>query len=1061
MANKTVGFELKFEGFTELLKLNDELKEQKKILADLRKSQGANSEAYLKQAESVGKLQAEIKQKKLEQSKEIQEQRKANKEAERAAKLAEKEVGAYKKKSDRLNKLRNEYKNLAAAEKGTTEEALKLLKTVQKLDNELKQIDKTVGQSQRNVGNYESAFDGLGNILSGNVTGALAATGAGAAAVAAIEIGTEIATQVKEITDQFKNLRGEIGLLTDSSGEELDGFAVNISAIADTFGVDTNEILLAANSLTDNLTGDFSKSLELIEQGFLSGADVSGEFLNSVKEYPSFFGDAGVSGEKFIDIISQSTKTGVFSDKGVDAFKEAKLSLTELPQAAKDALTAIGISSTDIKKEIEENGVGSAISTVSKRLGELEKDSPEVGQALADIFKGAGEDAGVEFIIDSFSDMDVQMSSLIDTSNQLTREQQYLLEQNKGLSESTKDLTNALGESGVNFDGLLINVKTLAIDGLVDLIEIVKIVIDIFRPFFDLIGEIASSFEGFGAETEKTGSILEAALSPVERFKSGIQILADVAKVAADGIRQFLVFVGALDEKQEQANYTMSQTPLIMKDGVEQSKAYQGETAKLGDVFGRLEKEQEKVNTKTKDNTKATDKNTVSKRNNTKASKAKTQQTKAEEGSITDLTSKISALNSILNSTSDESLIAKTSKELFDLESQLETVKQKIEEAKLQTLKDTFGVSDTEATGLEGKDFSIINTNDLEQEKDEALSILDDYFAQSKEAYNEFRESEGEKSSEQLKADFQNEKLFFNKRFDALKELFENGEISLKEFKESSKLLLGEIADFVGNSATIAIDTIGSIYAAQQAKETAVFDEKQMQQTESLDNRLEQDLAKYEGNEEKQAEITEKYNEDKKVLDEKLALEKEEIERKFAKKQQRLAIANAIINGAVGIVKTGSNLGYPLAIPFQIAQGIQTVAQIAAINAQQFAEGGKVGASNIPMLPNGDSVLATLMPDEVVLTKANQKALGGDETFRQIGVKGFGSPRTVSVPSVSPRINTNFATQSNVNQQSNELILRSIAATNNRIDRIKVVANAKDIVKMGNEKNEKAKKLEI
>jgi hypothetical protein len=113
------------------------------------------------------------------------------------------------------------------------------------------------------------------------------------------------------------------------------------------------------------------------------------------------------------------------------------------------------------------------------------------------------------------------------------------------------------------------------------------------------------------------------------------------------------------------------------------------------------------------------------------------------------------------------------------------------------------------------------------------------------------------------------------------------------------------------------------------------------------------------------------------------------------------------------------------------------------------------------MLPNGDSVLATLMPDEVVLTKANQKALGGDETFRQIGVKGFGSPRSVSVPSVSPRINTSFATQSSVNQQSNELILRSIAATNNRIDRIKVVANAKDIVKMGNEKNEKAKKLEI
>jgi hypothetical protein len=69
MANKVVGFEIRFEGFTELVKLNDSLKDQKKILEDLRKTQGTTSDAYQKQAEVVGKLQAEIKQKRTEQSK--------------------------------------------------------------------------------------------------------------------------------------------------------------------------------------------------------------------------------------------------------------------------------------------------------------------------------------------------------------------------------------------------------------------------------------------------------------------------------------------------------------------------------------------------------------------------------------------------------------------------------------------------------------------------------------------------------------------------------------------------------------------------------------------------------------------------------------------------------------------------------------------------------------------------------------------------------------------------------------------------------------------------------
>ena len=70
---------------------------------------------------------------------------------------------------------------------------------------------------------------------------------------------------------------------------------------------------------------------------------------------------------------------------------------------------------------------------------------------------------------------------------------------------------------------------------------------------------------------------------------------------------------------------------------------------------------------------------------------------------------------------------------------------------------------------------------------------------------------------------------------------------------------------------------------------------------------------------------------------------KEEIELKYAKKQQNIAAIQAVVQGALGIVKTGANLGYPLAIPFQIAQGLETLAQIALIKSQGFFEGGYTG----------------------------------------------------------------------------------------------------------------------
>jgi len=95
------------------------------------------------------------------------------------------------------------------------------------------------------------------------------------------------------------------------------------------------------------------------------------------------------------------------------------------------------------------------------------------------------------------------------------------------------------------------------------------------------------------------------------------------------------------------------------------------------------------------------------------------------------------------------------------------------------------------------------------------------------------------------------------------------------------------------------------------------------------------------------------------------AKKKEEIERKYARKQKSVAVAQAMINGALGVTKAFAQLG-PIA--GAIAAGLvmaTTAVQVASINSQQFAKGGIVsGPTNalIGEYPNAKSNPEVIAP---------------------------------------------------------------------------------------------------
>jgi hypothetical protein len=156
-----------------LIAFNKALSVTNKIL----EKQEENNEKKIKQNNDLSKQEKELIQLKKKLAKgltdevieneklriQIQEQTKQRKiQAKQSLRL----LDTYQLESARLNKLRKEYKNLAAQNKSNTKEAKKLLKSITELDDKLKEIDDTVGQNQRSVGKYEDAMKKLNSTLS-------------------------------------------------------------------------------------------------------------------------------------------------------------------------------------------------------------------------------------------------------------------------------------------------------------------------------------------------------------------------------------------------------------------------------------------------------------------------------------------------------------------------------------------------------------------------------------------------------------------------------------------------------------------------------------------------------------------------------------------------------------------------------------------------------------------------------------------------------------------------------------------------------------------------------
>lgn len=508
---------------TEAIQLTKELEKVSGATEDGRKKTKKSAD----DADRLARAQKELAFAESETAKKIAELNLAKTEANQINKLVIKlnqsAEGSYNRLSAQYSLNKIYLNNMTKAEREEAEAKEGLITKTSELYKAMNEYQKSTGKTNLNVGNYTEASDAIISYadrlkealgLNNSFGESLLALGRGGneskEVFAAMSDGAKALgnTLMSLMTNPvFLAIAGIAGAgvafkfwydynaglveatrltqqFTGKSGDDLKAFRNQVQAVADTFNADFKETLISANALAKQFGISADEAIQLIQDGFIAGGDANGEFLNTLKEYPAYFKEAGISASQFVSIVAETNKTGIFSDKGVDAIKEGNLRLREMTTATAAALDRIGISSTQVQKDLQTGAKTTfqVMQEVSAKLAELPDSAQIVGTAIADIFGGPGEDAGLQYLR-TLKDISTDLDTVKSKAGELGRLQE---EQLQGEIELQNALAGLFDATGGSFEGFTTSIKVFINQGLTALI---KGVVSLINYFIELYNE--------------------------------------------------------------------------------------------------------------------------------------------------------------------------------------------------------------------------------------------------------------------------------------------------------------------------------------------------------------------------------------------------------------------------------------------------------------------------------------------------------------------------------------------------------------------------------------------
>jgi TP901 family phage tail tape measure protein len=995
MADQVVFFRVEAQGVGDLV---DQLGLLRKQASELQKEmrKAADPAEYTK-------LNRELENNRMAQKEvrsEVQKVQKAQKEQAQFASTS------YRALNSELVALRRSYKELTSEERASKFGEQTILR-IQQLDQELRQVDATMGQFQRNVGNYPGGNRGiaafgsliqqtggpLGNFI-GQVEGfagpltqmgeslGLTAAGAATAAAGVAAVGIVAAKGVAnamEYETAFAQLSATLGV----SGDEADALKERISELQ-TITLDNGaSIVSTSTQIADALTVVGSAAPQLLKnQAALqavtkevivfsksAGTDLA-ESARVVTGAINLFGLEASEAARVINVLAAGEKEGSATTlEAADALEKAGGAARISGVSIEETTAAIQLLAKDSLKGSE---AGTQLRNVLLKLSTAEALPPDAQKA----FQKTGKE--LEFFSDktvplveklqalkSISGDTAAMTKIFGTENinaaiSLTK----YADEFPNLTAAITGTSTAYDQAGVkqetfaakleNLQNKLNNVLTVIGEALIPLLSVLA---DYWMAVIDAVGQVGTAIgdvvsEITGAETatfswgeivKKVGNvIIAAATGPLKLFALGIRnlgaifagvkaVIGDiptaVAQLVADAIDHLTVFT--LKAKGLFANASNFISFGLASGGEEyfkQADAVYNDMQKRAagnvDILGKFSaayngfwseaEQKDKMRKEAADNA-----------------------VKAEEEALL-LAEKLKADAEAKKKAEEEAAAAAKKAADEKKKADEEAAKQaEIERRNLAFLREELAKVEEKLKGY--KDKNLIPTALLQSYN----SLKNEIANVEKELADLFKAAEPIKipveidqtSIQKINADLvMIGKMTAKEAYKSAKAVADAGKKDEKSAKEDAQKRLDEEKDLREQIKE------ASIQLAQDASD-AIFE----LEAENAERRLEKRLEEIDQQESAQLALVEGNAIAEQQVLEQFAAQREQLQREEFERKKRMDIAQAIMNGALGV--TSALTQVPAGFVMAALVAAQTAIQVATIAAQEFARGGLIEAA--------------------------------------------------------------------------------------------------------------------
>lgn len=382
---------------------------------------------------------------------------------------------------------------------------------------------------------------------------------------------------------------------TGYTGEALETMRNSIAATADTMGKDFKDVLGTADNLMANFHLSGEQAMDVINKGFASGADLSGDMLQKIQQYAPTFHDAGISADQMVAIIQQ-TRSGIFSDKGLDIIDMASKKIREMSSGTASSLDAIGISSKQVQEDLAKGTKSTfdVIQEVSTKMKNFGADSQQVGDVLKNVFGKQGAQAGIQLI----EQLDTMSTSLDEVKKQTGAWGDVQLENIKLQKELNTYMSSMFDFSQKGFASIITAGKQF---GTKILIQIMKGLFNTINYFIDWYNEslllrgviqtLGAAFRGVWSVVKGVANLIIDAMKQVGRsLKGALDILEgivtfDLSK-AQQGFKEIFDLSKFIKEGWKDIKQTGADFGHAFADGYENAVNGRLQHLKLANVDG-------------------------------------------------------------------------------------------------------------------------------------------------------------------------------------------------------------------------------------------------------------------------------------------------------------------------------------------------------------------------------------------------------------------------------------------------------------------------------------------